>query len=88
MGLRWVVWNLFHDGLKVAGLHGMDCALCLVDVGVTRFHGGDVREDFVVAEVAIHGVEDLHCVGWWGMSVVMLLVWSRILTLSVNNCDH
>lgn len=60
----------------------MDCALCLVDVGVTRFHGGDVREDFVVAEVAIHGVEDLHYVGWWGMSVVMLLVWSRILTLS------
>lgn len=57
-------WNLFHDGLEVASLHGVDRALRLVNVGVARFHGGDVREDFVIAEVAIHGVEDLHRVGW------------------------
>lgn len=60
-------WNLFHDGLEVAGFHGVDRALRFVNVGVARFHGGDVREDFVIAEVAIHGVEDLHRVGWWGV---------------------
>lgn len=61
---EWLEWNLFHDGLEVAGLHGVDRALCLVDVGIARFHGGDVGKDLVITEVAIHGVEDFHCVGW------------------------
>lgn len=71
-------WNLFHDGLEVAGFHGVDRALRLVNVGIARFHGGDVREDFVIAEVAIHRVEDLHRVGWWGLVVVD---GSRVLLL-------
>lgn len=70
---KWVGWNLFHDGLEVAGFHGVDRALCLVNVGVARFHGGDVREDFVIAEVAIHGVEDLHRVGWWRWWLVVVV---------------
>lgn len=55
--------NLFHDGLEVAGFHGVDRALRLVNVSVARFHGGDVGKDFVVAKVTIHGIEDLHCMG-------------------------
>lgn len=42
----------------------MDRTLCLVNVGVARFHGGDVGKDLMVTEVAVHGVEDFHCVGW------------------------
>lgn len=51
-----VGWNLFHDRLEVPGFHGVHGALRLVDVCVACFHGRDVLEDLMVAEIRLHGV--------------------------------
>lgn len=55
----WWVGYFFHHGLEVFGFHGVSAAVAKVLVRVPRFHGCDVREDFMVAKHTDAGVEDL-----------------------------
>jgi len=50
----------FHHRLEILRLHRVRPANAQVQLGVARFHRGDVHEHLMVAEHSLAGIENLH----------------------------